>query len=142
MATIQLQVFTEVAKHKKGVSRKQLQEFIWNAQGHYKPFKHRNGYYGTNIADWEYYGLLVRKERGANFKIGKNGLKYIQDPGAITVIRLKKRIEVLENGREFLIRSRREEERRAERYLDELNEIAKAVDLLATVRTRRLEGNL
>ena len=87
MVSIKHEVLKRIGRCKEGATRRQIQEFIWDAQGHDKPFEYRQGYYGTNIRDWEYQQELITKEkRGANYFLTKWGWKYVANPERARVI--------------------------------------------------------
>ena len=77
--SIKHQVLSEIAKRKQ-CSRQDVQKFIWVAQGNdIKDYVNRQGYYGTNIVDWKYSGLVDNNTKNV-FKITKKGKEYIKNP--------------------------------------------------------------
>lgn len=105
---IQRYVFRRIAKTRGGATRKQVQLFIWVAQGNlHRDFVYRQGYYSINIARWEADELLFKDGRGAKFKVTADGRKYMEDPKSITVINLKRKIKQLEGKIKRLTREER-----------------------------------
>ena len=70
--TVKYKVISQVAK-KKTFTRRDLQKFIWVAQGlDIKNFTNRQGYYGTNIKGWVSDEIIDRVDRGV-YKITSHG---------------------------------------------------------------------
>jgi hypothetical protein len=103
--TIKRTVLTEVSKVRGGVTRIQLQQFIWDAQGIKAPFQYRQGYYCINIGEWVHKGLLSQKERGGKFKITPLGKAYCFDVEKFKYMDLKRKYDLL-SGRNDRLRSR------------------------------------
>jgi len=81
MSSIKLKVLSQIAKRKQ-CSRQDVQKFIWVAQGNdIKDYVSRQGYYGTNIVNWKYNGLVDNDTKNV-FKITKKGKEYIKNPNA------------------------------------------------------------
>jgi len=101
MNSIKLEVLSQIAKRKQ-CSRQDVQKFIWVAQGKdIKDYvlKNRKGYYGTNIADWKYSGLVDNDTKNV-FKITKKGKEYIKNPNAYNKAARMERKVALYNGME------------------------------------------
>jgi hypothetical protein len=79
--TIKHQVIKAISERKE-VTRKDIQKFIWVAQGNTNPFQHRQGYYGTNIREWQSQDLIKRVRRGV-YVITPEGLEYIDNPKSL-----------------------------------------------------------
>tara|TARA_R110000751_G_scaffold77459_2_gene156218 strand:+ start:3426 stop:3839 length:414 start_codon:yes stop_codon:yes gene_type:complete len=87
-------VIKNIAK-KGSVTCKELQQFIWKAQGRDpKLFYNRPGNYGNGIRDWVDQGLIRRESRGV-YAITLNGKKYAQNPKHIKTIKIEAQIESL-----------------------------------------------
>lgn len=106
--TIKQKVFQGIAKKKKGVSRKELIDFVFKAQGRTREQAREIGtsvdaYYSTNITDWVYTGWLSRSDNGL-YKLTKNGKVYANE-GYTRLLKLemqnkklKRRVEILEKS--------------------------------------------
>ena len=77
--TIKYKVISQVAKTKT-CTRRDLQKFIWVAQGFdIKNFTYRQGYYSTNILSWVRDKIIDRVDRGV-YKITNHGKRFLRDP--------------------------------------------------------------
>ena len=93
MNSIKLEVLSQIAKRKQ-CSRQDVQKFIWVAQGNdIKDYVNRQGYYGTNIVEWKYGGLVDNNTKNV-FKITKKGKEYITNPNAYNkVARMERKLK-------------------------------------------------
>ena len=99
MSSIKLEVLSQIAKRKQ-CSRQDVQKFIWVAQGNnIKDYVNRQGYYGTNIVDWKYSGLVDNNTKNV-FKITKKGKEYIKNPNAYNKVARMERKVALYDARE------------------------------------------
>ena len=97
MNSIKLEVLSQIAKRKQ-CSRQDVQKFIWVAQGNdIKDYVNRQGYYGTNIVEWKYKGLVNNDTKNV-FKITKKGKEYIKNPNAYNKVARMERKVALYDG--------------------------------------------
>tara|TARA_R110000751_G_scaffold63933_1_gene131618 strand:- start:260 stop:640 length:381 start_codon:yes stop_codon:yes gene_type:complete len=90
--TVKYKVISQVAK-KKTFTRRDLQKFIWVAQGlDIKNFTNRQGYYGTNIKGWVSDEIIDRVDRGV-YKITSHGKRFLKDPKIFYIHNRYKRAE-------------------------------------------------
>ena len=77
-----------------------MQKFIWVAQGNdIKDYVNRQGYYGTNIVEWKYSGLIDNNTKNV-FKITKKGREYIKNPNLYNKMARNEKKVALYNGME------------------------------------------
>ena len=77
--TIKHTVLSKVA-NERICTRKELQKFIWSAQGrNINEFYDRQGYYSVNIQSWNKDGLIKRVGRGV-YAITADGISYLENP--------------------------------------------------------------
>mgnify|MGYP003131671522 CR=1 FL=1 len=99
MNSIKHQVLSEIAKRKQ-CNRQDVQKFIWVAQGNdIKDYVNRQGYYGTNIVEWKYSGLIDNNTKNV-FKITKKGREYIKNPNLYNKMARNEKKVALYNGME------------------------------------------
>lgn len=120
MNSIKHQVLSEIAKRKQ-CSRQDVQKFIWVAQGNdIKDYVNRQGYYGTNIVDWKYKGLVDNNTKNV-FKITKKGKEYIKNPNLYNKMARNERKVALYNGMEKRYNELWDENRELRHKIWELN---------------------
>jgi len=85
--TVKYKVLKRVSTDVKNpTSRKDLQRFIWDAQGNNpKDFKYRQGYYCVGIQEWHLSKLIKRIDRGL-YVLDEYGKMFIENPRYIRLI--------------------------------------------------------
>ncbi len=85
--TVKYKVLKRVSTDVKNpTSRKDLQKFIWDAQGNNpKDFEYRQGYYCVGIQEWNLSKLIKRIGRGL-YVLDDYGKMFVENPRNIRLI--------------------------------------------------------
>ena len=85
--TVKYKVLKRVSTDVKNpTSRKDLQRFIWEAQGNDpKDFKYRQGYYCVGIQEWHLTKLIKRIDKGL-YVLDEYGKLFVENPRLIKLI--------------------------------------------------------
>ena len=109
--SIKQKVFKDLAKKRKPISRKELLDIIFEAQGTNREktverLGSVEGYYSTNITSWNYQCLFIRENR--KYKISELGKLYAQEGAYGEIYRLKRAFNLLIEQKEYLEKQLRE----------------------------------
>lgn len=102
--TVKYKVLKRVSTDVKNpTSRKDLQRFIWEAQGNNpKDFKYRQGYYCDGIQEWNYGKLIKRIDKGL-YVLDEYGKMFVDNPRLIKLINKAVKYDGMKSQRDRFI---------------------------------------